>query len=458
MTEVASNAGLVSFGGLASNLDTNKIVEALVDAQRQPMKKLTQRQNIIQMHEDLVQAVEDRLTVLTQTARGMESIGRLMSPRADSSNPAVVTAVATERAHPGTHVVEVRSLATAQRVLSGPISSASDPSALSPGTISWQDGNASHEVVVDDSKTLSDVSSEISLSRAGIASSVLYDGANYRLSVRGTKVGNGAELGLQDTTNLGLGLAENRLQTAQDAQFVLDEAISMTRPTNIIDDVVEGVTLRLTAAGPATTVSVSTDSARLAEGIGKFVEHYNLVRESIDAAIRPGQNFEKERLVGDSTLRNLADALQRIVASAVKQSPSQSQSASPSLGSIGVNSNKEGRLAIDSVKLEGAIDDDVGSVARLFGRTRGAAASGLAGSIARVCEQYGAPMTGILPMRVRSMHKESATHESRLAQMQSNLDRFEQGQRKKFAELERTMTVMKSQNEKLQAQLKSLQK
>lgn len=453
---ISSSSKPSSYSGLSGNLpfDANELVGKLVEAQRQPMAKIEQQQQTIDAHETLLQTVSSKLHTFSECARSMESLGRLLVQHAESSAPTVIKASAGEGAKAGAYSVEVKTLAAAERRMSRPLPDPNEADVLGAGTLSWQDGDARVEVPIDAQTTLSSLSGAINRERRGIHASVVYDGQSYRLSVRSDATGKQAAMGLCDDVGLQLADAASLVQPAEDATFVVDGVIPMTRPTNVVSDAIEGLTLKFDAKDTRATIVVSPDVASLLEKVAVFVDGYNGVRQAVDEAAKPTKDFDRERLVGDSTLRNMIDGLQRIITSPIEGAPDGMRS----LAALGVTSDREGRLSVDTTRLVSIGSERPEDVARLFARDPHRNGRGLAQAAAKLCDQYGAPMTGALSLKLAAITRQRSAHDARLLHMQGNLDRYEQTTRQKFTDLERNMTMMKSQNEQLQQQMKSLQR
>src|SRR6185436_19432299 len=79
----------------------------------------------------------------------------------------------------------------------------------------------------------------------GLSATVVYDGSNYRLVLNGNQTGQSNAINITDTSGLGLGVAANTVQAAQDAVVRVDN-IQVTSSTNTVTGIIPGVTLRLT--------------------------------------------------------------------------------------------------------------------------------------------------------------------------------------------------------------------
>jgi flagellar hook-associated protein 2 len=160
------------------------------------------------------------------------------------------------------------------------------------------------------------------------------------------------------------------LEAAQDASIVVDN-ISMTKDTNTITDVIEGVTLNLLSADSSetVTVTVSNDTGGGKTAITDFVDAYNSAITLID------QQFQYDRstdtagtLMGDVTLRSIQQQLRSIISTSITGLTGDYVV----LSQIGIRTGTDGLLSIDDTELDQALADDFVGVSKIFvsdGRT-----------------------------------------------------------------------------------------
>ncbi|HID96223.1 MAG TPA: hypothetical protein EYP53_09255 [Candidatus Latescibacteria bacterium] len=156
------------------------------------------------------------------------------------------------------------------------------------------------------------------------------------------------------------------LQSSQDAKFKVDN-VYITKSSNTITDVIEGVTINLKSVDATQTVSlsISDDVDAVKSKIEEFVSSYNDLLSLI--ATHTSYDTETETagvLLGDGTLRNIKSRIQRIISSAI---PGLASGATfESLSQIGIKSGSGGSLSIDDTKLTDALDEDFDAVGDLF--------------------------------------------------------------------------------------------
>jgi flagellar hook-associated protein 2 len=259
---------LFSIGGIASGLDTNSIVSQLMQIERIPLQQTQQRKATFQQRNEAWSQISTRLSSLRDKARAIDSASDWSKfSKATSSDTAVGVAVTGSPAQ-GSLSFQVARLATSHQMASGNDSptGASDLSAstdlVGAGTFSITVGATQHDITTDASTTLADLTSQINALGAGVSASLItVDAGRVKLSLQSSTTGDDSQFtvsnGLPTMGTFGT------VQQGLDAQVTLGSgpgAITVERPTNVIDDLISGVTLTLTnTTSVPVTVTVNSD-------------------------------------------------------------------------------------------------------------------------------------------------------------------------------------------------------
>ena len=166
-------------------------------------------------------------------------------------------------------------------------------------------------------------------------------------------------------------------QAGLDANIIID-GTAVSSSSNIIDDVIAGVTLNLLTVEdlePAdddvhVTVTVSRDNNTIKSSVQGLLDAYNDVVSDINAQFAYNEETETSGLMqGDSTLYSIRSSLQDIVASAITGLPTTINA----LSLIGITTRidivshgNDGTLAIDDDDFMDALEDNFNGVRRLF--------------------------------------------------------------------------------------------
>lgn len=110
----------ITFGGLASGLDTNQIIDSLIAIQRRPINLAAARSATIQTRQAALQQVNTSLKSLYAKIQALAKpdtfTARTANVLANTENTGKLTASATSTAAPGTFKVDIVGLATATKV------------------------------------------------------------------------------------------------------------------------------------------------------------------------------------------------------------------------------------------------------------------------------------------------------------------------------------------------------
>jgi flagellar hook-associated protein 2 len=161
------------------------------------------------------------------------------------------------------------------------------------------------------------------------ATAVQVEPGKYRLQLTSTTTGAGA-IRLDDPDGAAISL--DAVVAGQNAVIALGTGLEITRPSNTLSDVLEGVTLTLSKADtrtknadgslteppsytdPPVTISVSKDTEGIAGRVQALVDAANAARtEAKTLTAFDLTTKAKGRLYGDSTVRSLVDRVRQAV-------------------------------------------------------------------------------------------------------------------------------------------------
>ncbi len=364
-----SGSGL-NFTGLASGIDTTKIIDGLTSITQSRINTFRQRQATQTATQAVFSGLQTKLSTLRGTVPALaRSIGGAVEARkVTSADEAALTGTASTSAANGSYSIKVNSLAQAQQLGS---SAFSDPTAtIKTGTVQIKVGaGAASTITVDSSNnTVQGLSQAINDANIDVKASVVGDGSNYRLLLTSTKTGAANTISITNNLTTGAGasidLSERAVQAAADAQISIGSgvgAITATSTTNRIDNVIAGVTLNLNKADSTKSINltVGADTSTAVTAVQDFVTAYNEVIDYIDAR----DNFDSQTqsagpLLGNKDTAELKNALSIALSSAV---PGVNNGMNR-IQSVGLSFDDKGKLVFDSNKLTKAINGEVAGV------------------------------------------------------------------------------------------------
>jgi flagellar hook-associated protein 2 len=424
--------GTISFGGVGSGLDTESIVNGLVTASQGPINNLKTKQTSLQGANTALSAIGSLLGKLQTALEGVDEAREVGSYAATSSAGSVV-ATASGSALPGTYQVSVNSLAAEQRTYSDPQNSSTTALGLS-GQLSIAVGaGAAQNIDISSTDTLENVAAKINGSGLRVSASVISDGSQYRLQVRGLDTGAANGITFSGTT-LGMDVPDNTRQAASDAEVEID-GFKINRPTNQIQGAIPGVTLNLTQKTTTpTTVQIATDPNGLKTKLQSIVTAYNAVIDAVHSAAGFGSTQASVAgLAGDSMLRSLTDRMSGAMSTLVGNGQYQT------LGSIGLSLDATGHMQLDSDKLSTALQNDPNAVASVIaGPNDGDGAVDVLRDVVKSFDQSG---TGIFATRQTSITTQLGDLGDRINTEQARLDDYAAQLRAQFTALDTTMSA-----------------
>ena len=154
-----------------------------------------------------------------------------------------------------------------------------------------------------------------------------------------------------------------QIQAAQDAVLFVD-GITVSRPTNVIDDLIPGATLDITApAGTATTVSFTRDIETARLNMQALVEQVNITRRLLtDLSARGAGETTAGALAGDRLIEKLKSDLTSLLAAPI----SGFGGSAKRLSDFGVATNRDGSLRLDGLRFEKAFEADPSAFDMVF--------------------------------------------------------------------------------------------
>lgn len=429
----------IHFGGLSSGIDTDALITALMAVEKQPLTSLQDRISKVDSAKVTVNAFTTKLNTLGTAAKALSTLSGFTSMSATSSDTAIV-ATANGAASPGSFDISVQALAKEQRTYSD--AQTSDTTALGiSGTLSLAVGSGTAKnLTIDSTDNLASIATKINAAGLRVSASVLSTASGYKLQVRGLDTGASNGVSITETGfALGLSKVANTYQSAADAKIVVDGS-TITRATNQFTDVIPGVTLAVTklTTSPA-TVTLATDPNGLQSKLTTFINAFNDVMSTGQSAIGYGSTKAlNSELAGDTSIRTSMAQ----ISSVVTNPTAVGTSVYTTLGSVGVQIDRNGRLSLDTTKLGKALTADPAGVARLF--TGATGSDGIMTTISKKTLALTTDANAIMQSRLDSFDSLRKRLVSDSDSMQTRLDKMEENLRSQYTNLETMMSKYKA--------------
>jgi flagellar hook-associated protein 2 len=431
----------ITLGGLASGMDTNGMITALVAAESEPLTQIQSQKTALDKAKTDVSSFKSRVSDLITAAKALADPLQFNATKATSSDAAVV-ASAGVGATAGSYSLDVLSLAKESRSQSFVLGSSTE-AVGGEGNLTIKvgaDKSATFTVLQTDS--LTDIASKVNSAGLRVQASVLYDGSKYRMVVRGLDTGATNAVSFDETgtlaTTLGMTDAKATMQAASDSSIKLD-GVTITRSTNQVVGAIPGVTLALTK--PTTSpvqLTIDADSSALATKVQSFVSAYNAVVSNAHLTAGYGSTVGSDALLqGDSAFRGTLETLSRLVGGTVAGTGNQS------LAAAGMTLQKDGSLSFDSSKLQSLLSKDPIGARKLFTTDAAIGATGAMGTLAKALDTI-AGTSGTLQGRIDAY----SSHETRLDQQADIQNRriaaYKEQLQKQFSDMETAFSNAKT--------------
>jgi flagellar hook-associated protein 2 len=375
--------------GIGSGIDTAALVTQLVDAQfANKTKLITGRQETVEAQISAISQLRSNLNGFSLALSNLIAGGSL-STQPISADTSVVAASLL----PGARIaglsaeVEVQQLATAQVVTSAPIADRTAPVGkgtltITLGTTSWtgdvptgftpKAGATPIAVTIGDAdNSLNGIANAINAARAGVTATVVSDVNGARLSIKGATgaeqsftidvVEDPAAPGLSAFTFNTSSQALSLTRKAVDAVIAVD-GVALRRPTNSVSDVLTGVKLDLVKAAPGQTIAITTSppTAGLSQAMTDIVDTYN---ELLNAA-KQDTNATTGVLRSDAGAREMLRLLGKLTNRDLN--PDGAPGEPRTLAELGVRTNRDGTLTLDTGQLSRVLAANGPAVERML--------------------------------------------------------------------------------------------
>jgi flagellar hook-associated protein 2 len=396
--------GKIQVSGFSSGIDWQSLIQAQLTADSVPITTL---QTKITANNTLVSAYNDLKTKVASFQNALDALRNNTTPGATTTNVftqmtgsgstaasdtapvgytpsdinSLLTTSFTSKAQTAEHSITIEQVAKAQQIASDVQAVTSSTDLAQTGTLTINGKN----VAVTATDSLVDIRDKINSAGAGVNATIISaDSTHNYLVLTATKTGDAAsgnaitltQTALSDTLGLtdGSAAAKNELQAGQNAIVDVDGITGISRATNVIGDVIDGVTLSLTKAEPDTVIDlqIQPDLNSIKSAIGTFISTYNdlknfitgqqTITSSTDSAGNTTQTVPP--LFSNATLRQVGNQLSFMVSAQMFDNDDGYQS----LSQIGISQDDSTfNLKLDDSSFDPKLLADVTQVKQLFG-------------------------------------------------------------------------------------------
>lgn len=393
----------ITSAGIGSGLDVTSIVSSLMAVERQPLNAVAAQKTAYESKVSAYGTMKSALSTFQTAVSALSDPTKFNAQAVTTGDAKVFTATANGQATNGSSSITVTQLAKAQKLTMAGVANTTD--VIGTGTLtisfgrfteatttpvapaSFTPNTAKTDITIDinsANNTLAGVRDAINATNSSVSASIVNDGANNRLVITSKDTGEVNSLKIavadtdgnsQDATGLsqlafdplataGAGKNMTQLQAAKNALLDVD-GIAISKPSNVITDAIQGVTLTLvglSAAATSADLTISTDKDKIKTSVQGFVDAFNKLDDTLRSLTKYDSSGKSSGvLLGDATARAVLTQVKSVMTQALT-----SGNTINSLSQVGVAFLATGKLSLDETKLTKAMDSNFNDLAALF--------------------------------------------------------------------------------------------
>ena len=445
----------ISVGGLATGLDTDSLVAQLMAVERKPVTLLETRKLKFEALAASFKDLNSRLTSFKSKVDALKDPATFFARSVSSSDDTVATATATSGTVRGTFTITTTALAKGSIAAAGVTKSAlTDTIAIGNGNFEFKLGATGSvvSVAVTSTTTLDQLITAINDKNAGVRATAVNVGTAavpaYKLTITSNSTGltNNIVIVTDPTT-----LTITNTQGATDAAFSVTGLGAFTRATNTFSDVLDGVTITLKKASGSTDLAVAFDTSATQTKVQGLLDGYNDVIRTIDSQTSPVTSADGTvkggAFSGDAVPRILRNSLATAIRSTVEGTFGR-------LADLGIITEKDGTLTLDSAEFKTALESDPVAVSTLIAGTT--TKDGIADLVAVKVDAATKALTGTIAARQDGITSSIQAIQKQIDSALVRLASKERLLRERFAALEMLVARTEATGNALMEQIKSL--
>jgi flagellar hook-associated protein 2 len=385
-------------------------VNSILYADRAPERGWQAQQATLASQTSALNQLQSDASSLTDSLSALQDItGVLSSVTATSSNTSLLTATAADGTTVGNHVITINNLASTGSWYSDEESSSS--ATLPSGSFSITVGSTTTSIATGSGNagdTLDDLASSINSQSLGVTASVVTDSSGARLSLVSTVTGAAGDFSVASGGSIGF----TRSGTGADASLTVD-GVPITSASNTVTGAISGVTLNLLGASPAVgstpatqiNLGLSADSTSISSAVSSFVSAYNTFITDVNSSVSYDASTQTAGVLqSDSAAQGIQSVLLAATNYGSGGGYGSVSGTYQTLDSLGITTNSDGTLSLNTSTLTNAIQTNSAAVATFF---QGSAQNGFAASLTSSLNTYTDPTEGAFTVDLQSISTEN---------------------------------------------------
>lgn len=384
-------------------------------------------------------ALDALKTALTDFRTAMSGLNKtnegMLKNLVSMNREGIANVTANSNALKGTYNIDVKALASAHQIGFSQMSDEAIKNASGTMDITLGTGADAETITVDltDMESLSDLTKAINGNEdnPGVTASLIRTDGEVTLMLSSDE--SGAKNTISVTSPNGLDLSKPQtISEAADSVIKMGE-MTFTNSSNTLDKLIDGVTIELTSVteeNKPLTLSVGTDSAGTKEQLQTFVDAYNTLQDTLSKLTKSGNGDDESRgaFAGDATMSSLDRELNDVMRQVFGEKR---------MSDFGITADREGKLQIDSKKLDDAIKADPQKLNDLFNGKEG-----MLSAMDKSLDRYLNSTNGLLKGRQDVLTRQQNDIDTKTEAMNTRYESSYNRYLKQFTQLQKAMAQM----------------
>jgi flagellar hook-associated protein 2 len=467
-----STSSIVNTLGAGSGIDVKSLAQSLVDAEKTPKKeridaKITKTEAKITGYSAMKYALSELKTAFGK----LNDASEFSSIKPSTTQPSAFGVTASSSAEAGNYSIEVLQTALAQRTASStfaardtPLNTGNPAVGANPFTLNLTVGGVSKAPITVTTATPAGMVSAINGAKLGVTAQLISTGSGFNVVLTGE---TGAAQSFTMTSNSGSGAAvtgvsfSTSLQTATNAAFKVN-GLAVTRSSNTITDVIDGVTLDLYAnTTGAARLDLNRDTSSIKDNIKGLVTAYNDFETSLK--ILGDKSSEVEEFGGALAGESLLQSVRNQVRGFITNTSTTPGTTIKAARDVGLSIDRNGVLTLDEAKLDTALQNNFGEVSTMFSAGTNnqsiysPAPAGLAGDAINSIEKM-LLSTGLIDTQSKSATTQIAKYKEELKVLEGRMEKLMTRYMNQFSVMESIVGNSNSMRDSLKGTFEGMMK
>ncbi len=427
-----ATSSIVNTLGAGSGIDVQALAQGLVDAEKTPRKeridaKIAKTEAKITGYGAIKYALSELKTAFAK----LNDASEFAAIKPSNTQASAFGVTASTSAEAGSYSIEVLQTAQAQRTASNAFADRATP--LNGGQafhLNLVLGGVSQDPIAVTTATPAGMVSAINGADLGVTAQLINTGSGYNVVLTG-QTGATQSFTMSSDDGSGSAVADvsfaTPIQSAADASFKVN-GLAVTRSSNSITDVIEGVTLDLyTQTSGAARLDLNRETTSIKDNIKGLVTAYNDFEATLKILGDSGSDVEEYGgvLAGESLLQTVRTQVRSFIVNNSTTPGSTIKAARD----VGMSFDRNGKLTLDETKLDSALQNHFAEVSTMF--TAGtnnqsiysAAPGGLAGDAVNRIEKM-LLSTGIIDTQSQSATNQITKYKEQLTTLEDRMEKL----------------------------------